>query len=371
MESMRIHEEAIAAGLGAYETSIAAGQLTEADEKFLAEAAALCAAMRFRLNEATTGRERSRAWALCRRAIRQDPTPYQHPSVARMKIDAPYLIECLAYACCEQRIRRTARRRPVTVAEVFDRVVPEAAAMMTPAMVTEVMERLATVRHPLNNTEARAVADVWRVFTDAGDSSVSLGETLEARRWAASQVRAFTSFGLGVVGVEPGSGPHNATVTVRTRTGRHLVLADKEITFQERRVPGSYELLQEFWYGRDTAATMIRHALARIVLDDEQVRHGGPEARLIRDPWVESDGSVIVSVSVSGHSPGLRITANGQILEVVHGTHPRIGEAFLTSACEEAGVDPSAGRGFVLAAAREIRIDPDVEFLLSSVPAGV
>lgn len=368
MEGMKIHDEKIASGLPTYEASIATGQLTEEAEAFLTEVARLCAAMHFRLTTATTGRERSKAWTLCRRAIRQDPTPPKNPSVARMKVDAPYLIECLAYACCEQRIRRIVRRRAVTVADVFDRLLPETAAMMTPAMVAEVLERLTTVRAPLNNPEARAVDDVWRVFTKVGSASASLGETLEDRRWAASQVRIYNSCGLGVVSVEPGTGAHNATVTVRTRTGRRLVIADRGITGDGRTVAGGNGLLQEMRFGRASAASTIRHALARLIFEDEQDLHGGPEAQLISTPRVDDSGAVTFSVTVSGHSPRLRITAAGEVLETVHDTHPQIGEAFLAAACAEAGVDPAAGREFVFIAAREIRTDPDVALLLKPAP---
>lgn len=369
MKPMRIHEEAIASGRSAYESSIAAGQLTEADEAFLAEVATLCAAMHFRLNVATTGRERSKAWKLCQRAIHQDPTPSKNPSVARMKVDAAYLIECLAYACCEQRLRRTTRRRTVTVADVFDPLLPEAAAIMTPAMVAEVMERLTTVRAPLNRTEERAVDDVWRVFTDASSASASLGEALEVRRWAASQVRIYNSCGLGVVDIVLGRSPVSSSVTVRTRTGRRLVITDKGIACDGRTVSGGNGLLQEMHFGRATAAAVLRHALARLVFEDEQDLHGGLEAQLVCAPRVDEDGAVTFSVTVSGRSPRLRITPEGQIFETVHDTHPRIGEAFLASACEEAGVDPAAGREFVMVAAREIRTDPDVAFLLMPVPA--
>lgn len=182
-------------------------------------------------------------------------------------------------------------------------------------------------------------------------------------------MQIYNACGLGVVSVEPGSGAHNGTVTVRTRTGRHLAVTDREITCQGRAVEGGAGLLQEMAYGRATAAATIRHALARLILDDEQALHGGPEAQLIRLPRVEADGAVSFTVSVSGHSPHLRVTADGRILETVHDTHPRIGEAFLTAACEEAGVDPAAGREFVLVAAREIRTDPDVAFLLTPLDA--
>lgn len=365
MVGMKIHEEKIAAGLSAYEASIATGQLTAADEAYLTEVAQLCAAMHFRLNTATTGRERSKAWALCQRTLRRDPTPPKNPSVARMKADAPYLIECLAYAACEQRIRRTTRRRAVAVEKVFDPLLPEVAAMMTPAMVAEVLERLDTVRAPLNRTEERAVDDVWRVFTDVGSSSLSLGKALEDRRWAASQVRIYTSCGFGVAAVDPG----RTSVTVRTRTGRRLVITEKGITCDGRTVPGGYGLLQEMHYGRATASVVLRHALSRLILEDEQDLHGGPEAQLISAPRVDDRGAVTVSISVSGHSPRLRITADGEVFETVHDTHRQIGEAFLAAACTEAGVDLAAGREFVLTAAREIRTDLDVALLVKQASA--
>lgn len=192
MESLRIHEEKIASGLAAYEAGIAAGHLTEADKVFLARVARLCAGLHFRLSKATAGRERQKAWKLCRRATGQDPNPHKYPDVERMKVDAPYLIECLTYACCEQRLRRTARRRYVPVAEVFDSVVPEVAAMMTTAMIAEVMNRVTTVREPREGMEAAAVADVWRVHTDAGNAFISLGEVLEARRGPPARCRSTT-----------------------------------------------------------------------------------------------------------------------------------------------------------------------------------
>lgn len=114
---------------------------------------------------------------------------------------------------------------------------------------------------------------------------------------------------------------------------------------------------------------MLRHALSRLILEDEQDLHGGHEAQLISAPRVDDSGAVTVWVSVSGHSPRLRSTPDEQVFETVHDTHRKIGGAFLTAACTEAGVDPAAGGEFVLTAAREIRIDPDVAFLVKQAPA--
>lgn len=376
MGTMRTHTEQITVELAAHEAGLAAGELSEDDEQYLTEVARLTAAYAFRLYDASTDKDLEKHKLTFTRVNHWPPRPevgmYLAAEIDKMAEEPAYLRECLAYAAAEQRIRRTAKRRRLSVEEVFANITPEECLLVTPEMVSEVMERLTTVTATTPNLFTRAVLDVWRIHAD---SIYGLGEQVAAYRALTRQLSRFTVAGLTVTGAHVGGSARSSSLTLRTPAGRVIVASGAGSTLDGSELLGLKQILDEHDNCLDARGhevrTTIAVAIARTILEQRQEDDASTVSAMFRGGRVNRASEVSVIVTVGDRGPTLKVTPAGVIHEAVYDSDPAIGAAFLEAAARHAGVDPAAARAFLLEVAEAIRTDADVVSLLELEPAGV
>ncbi|WP_188538727.1 hypothetical protein [Kocuria dechangensis] len=368
---MRRHAEPFTAELAAHQQHMEAGATDAAAEQYLTEVAHLCAAYAFRLDVATSGKEHEKTLATHRRLHHVDPWPEETPEVERMKTDPAYLRRCLAAATSEQRIRRTTRRRDLTIPAVFTEHAGDTLRLLSPAMVHEIMERLTTVRHPRTGTVDRTVADVYRVFTDG---RTELKEQADTYRFLTRTVQLFTACGAAVESARIGTGYRSSALVLRTRhNAREIRIQAMKAYCETVPVLGSGSFLHDVALGREVEPEAARLLLASAVagaVAQEIIGSGAAAHPLTRTSLqVHADGKVGFHVLVGQFDRTLLVGENGVVYDSTYDSHPAIGHGFLTAAAEEAGADPEKAEALVHALAWLVRTDNDVVELVPAAAA--